>query len=95
MMESLMQYVWQHRLLLHTDLATVDGERVSVIDPGRLNTDSGPDFFNAKIRIGDKMWAGDVETGTVTVMTAILHMTLWCSMSLKGMMPRLRAVTGR
>ncbi len=61
MMESLMQYVWQHRLLLHTDLATVDGERVSVIDPGRLNTDSGPDFFNAKIRIGDKMWAGDVE----------------------------------
>lgn len=61
MMESLMQYVWQHRLLLQTDLATVGGERVSVIDPGTLNRDSGPDFFNAKINIGDKMWAGDVE----------------------------------
>ncbi|MCI9285120.1 MAG: DUF2851 family protein [Muribaculaceae bacterium] len=60
-MERLMQYVWQHRLLLQTDLTTVDGLPVSIIDPGRLNTDSGPDFFNAKIRIGDKLWAGDVE----------------------------------
>lgn len=56
-----MQYVWQHRLLLHTDLVTVDGRKVSIIDPGRLNTDAGPDFFNAKVRIGDKLWAGDVE----------------------------------
>lgn len=56
-----MQYVWQHRLLLRTDLVTVDGQRISVIDPGTLNTNSGPDFFNAKILIGSHMWAGDVE----------------------------------
>ncbi len=61
MMESLMQYVWQHRLLLQTDLATVSGERVSIVDPGTLNRDAGPDFFNAKINIGGRMWAGDVE----------------------------------
>ncbi|MDE5785784.1 MAG: DUF2851 family protein [Duncaniella sp.] len=60
-MERLMQYVWQHRLLLPVDLKTVDGRRVSVIDPGRLNTDAGPDFFNAKIRIDGHMWVGDVE----------------------------------
>ena len=42
-------------------MSTVDGRRVHVIDPGRLNTDAGPDFFNAKIRIGSDMWAGDVE----------------------------------
>lgn len=56
-----MQYIWQHRLWPVSDMITVDGERVSVIDPGRLNTDAGPDFFNAKLTIGDQMWAGDVE----------------------------------
>ncbi|MDE5989136.1 MAG: DUF2851 family protein [Duncaniella sp.] len=60
-MERLMQYVWQHRLLEQTDMVTVDGRKVTVIDPGRLNTDAGPDFFNAKIKLGDAMWAGDVE----------------------------------
>lgn len=56
-----MQYVWQHRLWVRHDLHTVDGRRVNIIDPGRLNTDAGPDFFNAKIRIGDEMWVGNVE----------------------------------
>lgn len=60
-MELLMQYIWQHRLWLPTDMTTVDGCRVDVIDPGLLNTGSGPDFFNAKIRIGSKLWAGNVE----------------------------------
>lgn len=56
-----MHYVWQYRLVTPADLVTVDGRRVTVIDPGRHNTDAGPDFFNAKVRIGDRMWAGDVE----------------------------------
>lgn len=56
-----MQYVWQHRLWPYGSLSTVDGRQVTVIDQGRLNTASGPDFFNAKVRIGDRIWAGDVE----------------------------------
>lgn len=56
-----MQYVWQHRLWMPSDMRTVDGEPVEVIDPGLLNTDAGPDFFNAKVRIGDRLWAGNVE----------------------------------
>lgn len=60
-MERLMQYVWQHRLLLHDDMTTVDGKRISVVDPGRLNSDAGPDFFNAKVKIDGNMWVGDVE----------------------------------
>lgn len=60
-MERLMQYVWQHRLLLHTDMVTVDGRKVNIIDPGLLNNGSGPDFFNAKVSIGGRLWAGDVE----------------------------------
>ena len=56
-----MQYVWQHRLWPQTHLHTVDGLPVQIIDPGRLNTDSGPDFFNAKIVIDGHTWAGDIE----------------------------------
>lgn len=56
-----MQYIWQHRLLRPGVMATVDGRRVDIIDPGRLNTASGPDFFNAKVRIGGDLWVGDVE----------------------------------
>ena len=56
-----MQYVWQHRLWLPPDMVTTDGRRIEVIDPGLLNRDSGPDFFNAKIRIDGRLWAGNVE----------------------------------
>ena len=61
LMERLMQYVWQHRLWQPPAMATVDGVPVRILDPGRINTGSGPDFFNAKIVIGGRLWAGDVE----------------------------------
>ena len=60
-MERLMQFVWQHRLGLRQDMSTVDGSRVRVIDQGALNTDAGPDFFNATVEIGGEVWAGNVE----------------------------------
>lgn len=56
-----MQYVWQHRLWRSEDMVTNDGRRVRVLDPGLLNTDQGPDFFNAKVIIDGKMWVGNVE----------------------------------
>lgn len=60
-MEKLMQYVWQQRLWPLAEMRTVDGRRVEVLDPGRLNTDAGPDFFNAKVRIAGATWVGNVE----------------------------------
>lgn len=60
-MEKLMQYVWQHRLWSAAPMTTVSGEKIEVVDPGLLNTGSGPDFFNAKVKIGARMWAGNVE----------------------------------
>lgn len=56
-----MQYVWQHRLWVQQDMRTVDGRVVQVIDPGRLNTDAGPDFFNAKVKIDGELWVGNIE----------------------------------
>lgn len=60
-MERLLQYIWQHKLWLSEDMVTGDGRKVRVIDPGLLNTDSGPDFFNAKVEIDGRLWVGNVE----------------------------------
>lgn len=60
MTEAFLQYVWQHQLLDH-GLTTVDGQPVVVLRAGELNRDAGPDFFNARIRVGDMEWAGNVE----------------------------------
>lgn len=60
-MEELMQYVWQYRLWPTGDMLTVTGERIEVLDPGVLNRDAGPDFFNAKLNIGGEHWVGNVE----------------------------------
>jgi len=61
MKESVLQYVWQHKLFVQHGLTTTAGQTVKVIDVGKLNTDGGPDFFNAKVRIGSTLWAGNVE----------------------------------
>ena len=66
MKESILHYIWQQKLFVAHDLKTTEGERVEVIDVGKYNTDAGPDFFNAKIRIGDTLWAGNVEIHTLS-----------------------------
>ena len=60
-MEELLHYVWHHRLLPLGPLHTVEGQDVEVIDPGLHNRNAGPDFFNAKVRIGGTLWVGNVE----------------------------------
>ena len=60
-MEKLLHYVWQNKLFPSTLLKTEDGESVEVLDPGLHNYNAGPDFFNAKVKIGETVWAGNVE----------------------------------
>lgn len=60
-MEKLMQYVWQNRLWTPEQMVTTDGRRISVIDPGWINNDAGPDFYNAKICMNSQIWAGNIE----------------------------------
>jgi hypothetical protein len=61
MNEEFLQFIWEHGLFNQTDLKTVDGKSVEVILTGHPNTDSGPDFFNARVRIGETIWAGNIE----------------------------------
>lgn len=45
-----------------TDLFSVSGDDITVIDPGIQNHDiAGPDFKNARIRIGNLTFVGDIE----------------------------------
>ena len=60
MNEQFLSYLWQGRLF-GPEADTVGGERIAVLHPGERNTDSGPDFFNARVRIGGTLWAGNVE----------------------------------
>lgn len=60
-MERLLHYVWQHRLYPTGRLTTTAGQPVEVLSPGVHNTDAGPDFLQAQIRIGEVLWAGNVE----------------------------------
>jgi hypothetical protein len=61
MNESFLHYVWQYQYFDKIDLTTVAGEIVSVFNPGMLNRHAGPDFSNARIKIGDVEWVGTVE----------------------------------
>ena len=63
-MENLLHYVWKYKLYNPENLVTSSGNLISIIDPGVRNTHAGPDFFNAKICIGNETWAGNVEIHT-------------------------------
>ena len=65
-MEELLHYVWKHKMLPLGTLTTTDGRQVEVIDPGLHNRNAGPDFFNAKVRIGGTLWVGNVELHTAS-----------------------------
>jgi hypothetical protein len=58
--EDLLQFIWENRLFDESGLFA-GNEKVEVIETGLRNRASGPDFFNALIKIGSTTWAGNVE----------------------------------
>ncbi len=60
MTEDFINYLWLYKLIDQNQITTT-GEKINIISPGTRNNDSGPDFFNAMIEIGDTKWAGNVE----------------------------------
>lgn len=61
MQEKLLQFIWQYSLYNPSQLQTTNGEPITVVHPGRYNTNAGPDFLEAKVRVGDTLLAGHVE----------------------------------
>lgn len=61
MKEDLLQFIWKFQYFNRQSLKGVNGEKIAIVHPGTQNKDQGPDFLNAKIKINDTLWAGNVE----------------------------------
>ncbi|MGL2963186.1 DUF2851 family protein [Flavobacterium sp. RSB2_4_14] len=61
MKEDFLHYVWQYKKFTFSNLTTVSGEPLTIINCGQYLQLAGPDFFNAQLVIGTQKWAGNVE----------------------------------
>ncbi|MBL7776335.1 MAG: DUF2851 family protein [Saprospiraceae bacterium] len=61
MQEDFLHFLWRWRRFDLHDLRTTTGAAVEILHPGESNTDAGPDFFNARVRLDGTLWAGNVE----------------------------------
>lgn len=60
MTEDFLYYLWTYHLA-GTAMTTTDGMPMQIERPGVRNVDSGPDFFDCRIKIENTLWAGNVE----------------------------------
>jgi hypothetical protein len=61
MNERLLQYLWQFQYFNKQALQLESGEAFHIIYPGQFNTNQGPDFLYARIKIEGTLWVGHVE----------------------------------
>jgi hypothetical protein len=61
MQEDFLHYIWKYKKIPIHNLKTVAGESVVIHYVGQHNLNTGPDFFNAQLQIGNQLWAGNVE----------------------------------
>ena len=59
--EQLLHYIWKYKLYTTRYFISSDGDEVEILNPGMLNNNAGPDFFNSKIKVENKTWAGNIE----------------------------------
>ncbi|MBA4147053.1 MAG: DUF2851 family protein [Verrucomicrobia bacterium] len=59
--ERLLQVIWHHQRLKRDAMQTLDGKTLQVLHPGFWNSEPGPDFRNAVIKIGGEIKTGDIE----------------------------------
>lgn len=59
--EALLQFIWERGLLGGHTLVTTDGDPVEVLHAGRIQYNGGPDLDGARVRIGQRVWAGCIE----------------------------------
>ncbi len=61
MKEELLHFIWKYQLLDINNFETKEKEKIQVIEQGTHNQNAGPDFLNAKVKIGNTLWAGNIE----------------------------------
>ncbi|WP_447641685.1 MULTISPECIES: DUF2851 family protein [Chitinophagaceae] len=61
MNERLLQFIWRYQYFHFTDLQTIDGESLTIIHAGQYNAHQGPDFLEARIKLGAAVLVGNIE----------------------------------
>jgi len=61
MKESFLHFVWQYGLFDHKNLRCSEGKVLEIAQRGQLNTDGGPDFAMAQVRLDSLLLTGAVE----------------------------------
>jgi hypothetical protein len=61
MNEKLLQFIWQFQYFNKNALTTVDGSSLTILHPGQFNCNQGPDFSEARIKLNNTIWAGNIE----------------------------------
>src|SRR5690242_6200629 len=61
MNERLLQFIWQFQYFNKANLLTTDGSPLLILHAGKPNTNQGPDFLEAKIKIDNTEWIGNIE----------------------------------
>ncbi|OLY94832.1 Protein of unknown function [Cnuella takakiae] len=61
MTEKLLHFIWRFQYFNRQALATTLDEPIEIIHPGQHNHHQGPDFLQARVRIGTTLLAGSVE----------------------------------
>lgn len=61
MTEAFLHHLWKLKIFNSGKLKTTEGEDLEILKPGLHNSDAGPDFFNAQVKIDGTHWVGNVE----------------------------------
>ncbi len=61
MKEDFLHHIWLYKKFDFTNLQTTNKESLVIINVGSYLQQSGPDFFNAQIKIDQQKWAGNIE----------------------------------
>ncbi|NPA68680.1 MAG: DUF2851 family protein [Chlorobi bacterium] len=59
--EDFLHFIWKNKMFDTENLVDDSGNKIEIINTGTQNTNAGPDFFNAKIKINNTLWAGNIE----------------------------------
>ena len=61
MSEAFLHYIWQFQYFDKNELQTTSGDPIQIFNPGNRNSHAGPDFQNARMKIGEMEWIGSAE----------------------------------
>lgn len=59
--EKFLHHVWKFGWFASSQLRSDSGQKIEILHPGVHNHNAGPDFMNARIRIDETLWWGNVE----------------------------------